>query len=171
VPIVAAASTNDDGHPMRVKVNQIAGFTCKAITAWALTNLAPGCDVRSDGLAGFAGVIAAGRVHSFLGAFAYRFHRQVKLAMSPRHLVRRATVTALRANVSSWVWLWFMNNEAILREAFKFTSLSSRKDRKCQAQRKSDAHCNAEQLYLPFWFLYFQQAAAPFPARSADFLS
>lgn len=66
VPIVAAVSTNQDGHSMRVKVNRIAGFTCEAITAWARTNLAPGCDVRSDGLAYCAGVIDAGCAHSYV---------------------------------------------------------------------------------------------------------
>jgi transposase-like protein len=66
VPFVAAVSTNDEGHPMRVKLTQIAGFTCEAITTWARTNLTPGCDVRSDGLACFAGVIDAGCAHSYI---------------------------------------------------------------------------------------------------------
>ena len=66
VPIVAAVSTNDKGHPMRVKLNQVAGFTREAITAWASVNLIPGSDVRSDGLGCFAGVIDAGCAHSFV---------------------------------------------------------------------------------------------------------
>lgn len=66
VPFVAAVSTNDKGHPMRVKMTQIARFTCEAITAWARVNLSPGCDVRSDGLACFAGVIDAGCAHSYV---------------------------------------------------------------------------------------------------------
>lgn len=66
VPFVAAVSTNDKGHPMRVKMTQIARFTCEAITAWARLNLSPGCDVRSDGLACFAGVIDAGCAHSYV---------------------------------------------------------------------------------------------------------
>ena len=66
VPIVAAVSTSDDGHPMFVKINQIAGFTTQAITDWARQNLLPGCDVRSDGLACFAGVIDAGCAHSYV---------------------------------------------------------------------------------------------------------
>lgn len=66
VPFVAAVSTNDEGHPMRVKLSQVAGFTCQAITAWARVNLVPGCDVRSDGLACFAGVIDAGCAHSYI---------------------------------------------------------------------------------------------------------
>jgi transposase-like protein len=66
VPIVAAVATCDDGHPLRVKLNQVAGFTREAITHWARANLLPGCDVRSDGLACFAGVIDAGCAHSYI---------------------------------------------------------------------------------------------------------
>ena len=66
VPIVAAVSTNDESHPMRVKLSQVTGFTCAAITTWARANLMPGCDVRSDGLACFAGVIDAGCAHSYV---------------------------------------------------------------------------------------------------------
>ena len=66
VPIVAAVSTNEAGHPLRVKVAAIDGFTRKAIAEWAKTNLLPGCDVRSDGLQCFAGVIDAGCAHSFI---------------------------------------------------------------------------------------------------------
>ena len=66
VPIVAAVSTNAAGHPMRVKLTAIAGFTTKAIADWARVNLAPGCDVRSDGLNCFAGVIDAGCAHSYI---------------------------------------------------------------------------------------------------------
>jgi hypothetical protein len=65
-PIVAAVATSDEGHPLRVKLNQVAGFTREAITHWARANLLPGCDVRSDGLACFAGVIDAGCAHSYI---------------------------------------------------------------------------------------------------------
>lgn len=43
VPIVAAVSTDDRGHPLRVKLNAVAGFSSQAIAAWARTNLTPGC--------------------------------------------------------------------------------------------------------------------------------
>lgn len=66
VPIVAAVSTTDEGHPLFVKINQIAAFSITAITDWARTNLLPGSDVRSDGLACFAGVIDAGCAHSYI---------------------------------------------------------------------------------------------------------
>ncbi len=66
VPIVAAVQTNELGHPMRVKVSPVSGFSREAIARWARTNLLPGCDVRSDGLPCFAGVIDAGCAHSFI---------------------------------------------------------------------------------------------------------
>ena len=66
VPIVAAVSTNPSGHPMRVKLHVIVGFTQEAVTRWARTHLQPGTDVRSDGLACFAGVIEAACTHSWI---------------------------------------------------------------------------------------------------------
>lgn len=66
VPIVAAVSTNEAGHPLRVKVALLAGFTREAVANWARANLTPGCDVRSDGLGCFAGVIDAGCAHSYI---------------------------------------------------------------------------------------------------------
>lgn len=66
VPLVAAVSTNDQGHPMRVKLGAITTFSREGVAAWARANLLPGCDVRSDGLACFAGVIDAGCAHSYV---------------------------------------------------------------------------------------------------------
>lgn len=66
VPIVAAVSTSDAGHPMRVKISAVASFTREAIANWAKANLLPGCDVRSDGLNCLAGVIDAGCAHSYI---------------------------------------------------------------------------------------------------------
>ncbi|GAP35224.1 IS1595 family transposase [Piscinibacter sakaiensis] len=66
VPIIAAVSTNDRGNPMRVKLAALTGFTREAIANWARVNLKPGCDVRSDGLSCFAGVIDAGCAHSYI---------------------------------------------------------------------------------------------------------
>ena len=62
-PFVAAVSLSDDGHPLRVKLTPVAGFTLKAIEDWALENLAPDATVSSDGLACFSAVTAAGCVH------------------------------------------------------------------------------------------------------------
>jgi transposase-like protein len=66
VPIVAAVSLSADGRPLYMKATAISGFTAEAITSWAKTHLVPGCDVRSDGLACFAGVIDAGCAHSYV---------------------------------------------------------------------------------------------------------
>ena len=63
VPFVAALSLDEDGHPLRIKLTAVSGFTNKAIADWAKTNLTPGCAVLSDGLACFAAVAEAGCRH------------------------------------------------------------------------------------------------------------
>ncbi len=63
VPFVAAVSLNAEGHPLHTKMTPVPGFTCNALTGWAKAALAPGSRVHSDGLACFAGVIAAGCQH------------------------------------------------------------------------------------------------------------
>ena len=93
VPTVAAVSTNDQGHPMRVKLSQVAGFTCEAITAWARTNLLPGCDVRCDGLACSAGVIDAGCAHSYI----------VEGRRLPREMPQFKWVNTIRGNLTTLI--------------------------------------------------------------------
>jgi hypothetical protein len=63
VPFVAAVSVDDEGHPGRVKLTPVSGFTTKAVTAWAKGHLSSGCIVFSDGLACFGGVSASGCRH------------------------------------------------------------------------------------------------------------
>ena len=63
VPFVAALAFDEAGHPLRVKLTPVSGFTSKAIADWAKTNLAAGCAVLSDGLACFAAVTEAGCQH------------------------------------------------------------------------------------------------------------
>jgi len=63
VPFVAAVSLSDDGHPLRIKLTPVPGFSLKAIAQWAQSCLAPGSTVFSDGLACFTAVTAAGCVH------------------------------------------------------------------------------------------------------------
>lgn len=63
VPFVAALSFDEEGHPLRVKLTPVSGFTSRAIADWAKTNLASGCTVLSDGLACFAAVTEAGCQH------------------------------------------------------------------------------------------------------------
>lgn len=44
----------------------IPGFNCKAIANWTQDDLGPGCLVRSDGLAYFAGVTDADCQHQVI---------------------------------------------------------------------------------------------------------
>lgn len=63
VPFVAAVSVDDEGHPGRVKLTPVSGFTTAAVSAWTKGHLSPGCTVLSDGLACFGGVSASGCLH------------------------------------------------------------------------------------------------------------
>jgi hypothetical protein len=63
VPFVAVVSLSDEGHPLRVKLSPVSGFTLKAIAAWASTNLAVGSTVYCDVLACFSAVTEVGCVH------------------------------------------------------------------------------------------------------------
>jgi transposase-like protein len=63
VPFVAAVSLDGNGHPLRIKLTPVTGFTLKAISSWAKANLAPNCSVSSDGLACFTAVADAGCQH------------------------------------------------------------------------------------------------------------
>lgn len=63
-PFVAAVSLTPDGHPLYTKLAPLPGFTRKAIADWAATDLTPGGQVTSDGLAGLAGVTDAGCQHT-----------------------------------------------------------------------------------------------------------
>ena len=60
---MAAVSLTDAGHPLRVKLNPVPGFTLSAIADWAQNHLAPGSAVSSDGLACFSAVTQAGCSH------------------------------------------------------------------------------------------------------------
>ena len=63
-PFVAAVSVDDEGHPLRVKLTPVSGFTLKAITDWSKNHLSSDCTVLSDGLACFNGVSDAGFQHT-----------------------------------------------------------------------------------------------------------
>lgn len=66
VPFVAAVACDELGHPQRIKVSPVPAFTREAIKSWAKINLLPTCDVLSDGLACFAGVIDADCAHTYM---------------------------------------------------------------------------------------------------------
>ena len=63
-PFVAAVSLDAHGHPKFAKLHRLKGFTAEAIRDWARVHLAPGTEVRSDGLACFAAVTHAGCLHT-----------------------------------------------------------------------------------------------------------
>lgn len=63
VSFVAAISLTAEDHPLRARLTPVAGFTSKAVAAWARTHLAPGSTVFSDGLACFGAVAEAGCTH------------------------------------------------------------------------------------------------------------
>lgn len=66
VPCVAALSLSPAGHPLYTKMAPLPGFTRKAMANWATTDLTPGCQVTSDGLACFAGVTDASCQHQVI---------------------------------------------------------------------------------------------------------
>ncbi len=59
IPIVAAVSLNEAGHPMHARITAVSGFSSEAIAEWAKRHLAPGSQVLSDGLACFRAVTMA----------------------------------------------------------------------------------------------------------------
>ena len=63
VPFLAAVSVDADGHSVHAKLTPVAGFTRKALAAWAGDCLASGSVVFAEGLACFAGVVDAGCEH------------------------------------------------------------------------------------------------------------
>jgi hypothetical protein len=63
VPIVAAVSLDDAGHPIHIKVAKVKTFSFAAIADWAQEALARGCEVISDGLACFRAVTEVGCMH------------------------------------------------------------------------------------------------------------
>jgi transposase-like protein len=63
IPIVAAVSLNEAGHPIHARITSVKGFSSEAIADWARHHLAPGSQVLSDGLACFRAVTTAGCSH------------------------------------------------------------------------------------------------------------
>ena len=53
VPFVAAVQTDDDGHPQRVQLRRVSGFTLAEVRRYAHTAIAPGSQVVSDRLGCF----------------------------------------------------------------------------------------------------------------------
>lgn len=93
VPFVAAVALSPQGHPLRVKLNAVPTFSRKAITQWAKANLKPGCDVFSDGLGCFAGVIDADCSHTY----------EVAAGRKPRELPNFTWVNTILGNVKTMI--------------------------------------------------------------------
>jgi hypothetical protein len=91
VPFLAAVSVDAEGHPVHAKLTPVAGFTRKAVAAWAGDSLAPGSVVVSDGLACFAGVVDAGCEH----------HPVVVGKRKPRELPEFLWVNTVLGNVKT----------------------------------------------------------------------
>jgi hypothetical protein len=53
IPIVAAVSLNQAGHPNHARITAVSGFSSDAIAEWAKRHLMPGGHVLSDELACF----------------------------------------------------------------------------------------------------------------------
>jgi transposase-like protein len=64
VPIVAAISLSEAGHPIHAKISPVTGFTSEALAEWARQRLSSSCSVLSDGLACFRSVVSAGCSHT-----------------------------------------------------------------------------------------------------------
>ncbi|MFT5340196.1 MAG: transposase-like protein [Cyanobium sp.] len=63
VPIVAAVSLDNAGHPLHVKLATVQTFSFAAIADWSQASLSRGCEVISDGLACFRAVAEVGCSH------------------------------------------------------------------------------------------------------------
>jgi hypothetical protein len=63
IPIVAAVSLNEAGHPIHARITAVSGFSSEAIADWAKRHLSPGSQVLSDGLACFRAVTTANCHH------------------------------------------------------------------------------------------------------------
>lgn len=63
-PFIAAVETDEGGRPQRMALQVVEGFTLAEIVDFVRRKLAPSCEVISDGLNCFPGVIKAGCSHS-----------------------------------------------------------------------------------------------------------
>ena len=81
-PFVAAVETNEQGHPLRMKLTVVEGFRLTEIAAWAQLHLGTGTRVVSDGLACFHGVTAAGCFHHVMARLVQLRKRPSKLDLN-----------------------------------------------------------------------------------------
>jgi hypothetical protein len=62
-PFLAAVETNEDGHPIFMRLSRIAGFTSHEIGRWVKHHVSPHGICVTDGLPGFRAISATGRIH------------------------------------------------------------------------------------------------------------
>ena len=63
VPFIAAVQTDEEGHPQRVQLRRVSGFTLTGIRRYAQQAIAPGSQVISDGLGCFRAFDTATYLH------------------------------------------------------------------------------------------------------------
>ena len=93
IPIVAAVSLDEAGHPIHARITAVSGFSSEAIGAWAREHLAPGSQVPQfrwiNTLLGnlktsFNGIFRAFNfdkyARRYLGGYCFRFNRRFSLA-------------------------------------------------------------------------------------------
>jgi hypothetical protein len=93
IPIVAAVSLNEAGHPIHARITAVSGFSSEAIAEWAKQHLAPGSQVPQfrwiNTLLGNLKTSFNGTFHAFnfdkyarryLGGYCFRFNRRFSLA-------------------------------------------------------------------------------------------
>ncbi len=62
-PFLAAVQCTDEGHPLRLRLTRVQGFSRTAIGSWAQKHLSPTCTIVSDGLPAFRDLARAGYLH------------------------------------------------------------------------------------------------------------
>ncbi len=124
VPFVAAVSVDGNGHPSRIKLTPVPGFTTEAIIEWSKGHLSPGClhiPIVAGGrkpnelpefrwvntVLGNIKTSLSGVYHAFnfgkyarryLAAIAYRFNRRFQLKTLPERLLVAAVSTGPRSD-------------------------------------------------------------------------
>ncbi len=63
IAFIAAVQTNEQGHPLFIRLDRVSAFSHAAIEAWAIKALAASAHVLSDGCAGFGAVAKHVAVH------------------------------------------------------------------------------------------------------------
>ncbi|WP_419174912.1 transposase [Desulfosediminicola sp.] len=66
IPLVAAVSNNEHGHPIHMHFSQVASFSKEAIIDWASKHLCNDCNTVTDGLIGFEGLEYSGFPHKIV---------------------------------------------------------------------------------------------------------